>query len=246
MKNNFSLSGLLSVSWNLVKAHPVPVLGFCGLYFCVLIGLAAWQTNGSVGGSILFNLCNIFGQAFFFLFYMGMLLNIADGRRINEFQNGWTKFGRILAISLIQSLGLLVVLSLILIPLFCYVTMMQIPVLKLLSFSIWSVYILGGFILVCYVYLRLCFAVYIVVDQDKDILSSFELSWCITKSKIFRIWLLMLVQTGLIIGGALCLLVGVFVAIPLCAVMTMFFYRGLLKENSDNESLSEDLKSFNS
>lgn len=244
MNNNISLSGLLSVSWKLVKAHPGPVLGFNCLYFCVLIGLAAWQTSGSVGGSILFNLCNIFGQAFFFLFYMGMLLNIADGRRINELQNGWTKFGRILAILLIQSLGLLVVLSLILIPLFCYVTMMQIPVLKLLSFSIWSVYVLGAFILVCYVYLRLCFAVYIVVDQDKDILSSFELSWRITKGKIFSIWLLMFLQIGLIIGGALCLLVGFFVAMPLCAAMTMFFYRGLLKENSDNESLSEDLKSF--
>ncbi|MGL4367213.1 MAG: hypothetical protein ACRCTQ_02870 [Brevinemataceae bacterium] len=243
--SKFSFSNLLSVSWNLIKAHPAPVLGFYCLYFSVLIALAVFQQSGSMGASILFNVFSFLGQAVFFVFYMGMLFNIADGRPIDDFQNGWAKFGRVLLILLLLTLGILVIFSLALIPFFVYIAVMQIPVLKLLSLPVLLVYIIGVFLFVCSIYLRLYFGLYIVVDQNKDILSSLELSWRITKGKVLRIWLLMFVQVGLIICGALCLLAGLFVAIPLCSVMTMFFYRGLLDESSvaiDNKEVAVDIQ----
>lgn len=246
MKSNISFSNLLSVSWSLIKAHPVPVIGFFCLYFCVLIAFAVFSQSGSVGGILLYNAFSFFGQAFFFVFYMGMLFNIAEGKRIDDFQNGWAKLATILIVNIMIAIGMAVLLVLILIPFFCYVAIMQTDALMLLSSTAWIVYFIGAFFFVSYCYLRLSCTLYIVVDQNKGVLDSLELSWRITKGRVCRIWLMMLVQIGLIIGGAFCLLVGLFVAMPLCMVMMMFFYRDLLSSNSLAsdviETLPEDTK----
>lgn len=246
MKSNISFSNLLKVSWNLVKAHPVPVIGFFCLYLCILIALAVFSQSGSVGGILLYNAFSYFGQAIFFIFYMGMLFNIVDGKRIDDFQNGWTKFTTILIVYILMALGMVVLMILIFSPFWGYVAIMQIDAFKLLSSTVWIIYFIGAFIFVCYFYLRLSCTLYIVVDHNKGVLDSLELSWRITKGRVCRIWLMMLLQIGLIIGGALCLLVGLFVAMPLCVVMMMFFYRGLLNSNSLAsdviETLPEDTK----
>lgn len=79
------------------------------------------------------------------------------------------------------------------------------------------------------------FFAYYIVEKDMGIIESFKASGDLTlesKLDLFLLWILL----GLInMAGALCLLVGLFVTIPLTLMATVFVYRGLEGDISPEE-----------
>ncbi len=103
---------------------------------------------------------------------------------------------------------------------------------NLLASSILFFIIVGvGFILLIvpgiYLALRLQFYSYYVVDKNAGITDSLKMSWEKTRGKVFDLFLFALLLIALNILGALALLVGLLVTIPVSFVAVTLLYRKL-------------------
>lgn len=77
------------------------------------------------------------------------------------------------------------------------------------------------------VYIRLSFASYIMVDKRTDVFDSLIKSFRITRSQLFRIIGLFLIILLLNILGALLLLIGLLVTVPLSFMIIIVYYRSI-------------------
>lgn len=74
--------------------------------------------------------------------------------------------------------------------------------------------ILLAFIPILYVVVRLSFAQHCLVDRDRATIDALKDSWALTKDNSMRIIALYIVQVLLVLGGALALIVGLIIALP--------------------------------
>ncbi len=91
--------------------------------------------------------------------------------------------------------------------------------------------ILGGLILLVipgiYIAIRLQFALYYLVDKNTGVMDSLKGSWNITQGNVLNIFLFMLILIGLNILGAIALLVGLLITIPVSFIAVTLLYRKL-------------------
>lgn len=78
-----------------------------------------------------------------------------------------------------------------------------------------------------YLAIRLQFYYMAIVEEDAGILDSLRRSWEITRDSTPKLLLLMLLQIGIILAGFALLLIGIFVALPLCGLMSCYAFRRL-------------------
>jgi uncharacterized membrane protein len=78
--------------------------------------------------------------------------------------------------------------------------------------------------------LGLSFATYLVIDRGMQPVASIKESWRITKGNKWRIFLLGLALTGVNILGALALVVGLLVSVPITLLAVVHAYRYLLAQ----------------
>lgn len=106
---------------------------------------------------------------------------------------------------------------------------------KLVTFIIaniiYSIIVIVGLIIFIipgiYLAIRLQFFMVFIVQEDAGIMESLRMSWNITKGNAMQLFLLGLAMIGITIVGLILLIVGVFVAGPLCYMMYCYAFRKL-------------------
>ena len=78
-----------------------------------------------------------------------------------------------------------------------------------------------------YLALRLQFFPMSIVEENTGVVGSLKRSWEITRSSTLKLFLLMLVLIGLMLAGFALFLIGIFVALPLCGLMSCYAFRRL-------------------
>jgi uncharacterized membrane protein len=95
--------------------------------------------------------------------------------------------------------------------------------------------VLGGFILLIipgiFFALRLQYATYLVVDKNLGPMEAIKTSWRITKGNVWNLFFFGILLFLINILGVLCLLIGLFITVPLSMLATTFVYRKLLLQS---------------
>ena len=104
--------------------------------------------------------------------------------------------------------------------------------LRMIGASIlYGLIVLAGFVLLVipgiYLALRLQFYSYYIIDKDAGAIDSLKMSWKVTEGNMINIFLFMLLLVALNILGAIVLLVGLLVTIPVSFVAVTLLYRKL-------------------
>ncbi|MDR1879306.1 MAG: hypothetical protein LBQ78_00025 [Tannerellaceae bacterium] len=86
-----------------------------------------------------------------------------------------------------------------------------------------------------YLALRLQFFVAFIVEENAGILDSLKRSWEITDRQVFPLFLLFLAMFGIMIIGVILLGIGIFVATPLCYMISCYTFRKLNTPTVNNE-----------
>lgn len=96
---------------------------------------------------------------------------------------------------------------------------------------LYGLIVLGGLILLIipgiYFALRFQFYSYVLIDKDTGVVDSLRRSWRITEGNVFNLFLFMLLLILLNILGAIALLVGLLITIPVSFVAVTLLYRKL-------------------
>lgn len=92
--------------------------------------------------------------------------------------------------------------------------------------------VIGGFILLIIpgiiLSIRLQFIGYLIIDKNCGVMESIKKSWAMTKGLTIELLLLGLLLTLVVIAGFLCLIIGLFAAIPVCWIATAYVYRRIV------------------
>jgi uncharacterized membrane protein len=95
--------------------------------------------------------------------------------------------------------------------------------------------VVGGFILLIipgiFFALRLQFTCYLIVDKNLGPIEAIKTSWKITKGNAWSLFFFGILLGLINILGVLCLLVGLFITVPLSMLATTFVYRKLLLQS---------------
>lgn len=75
--------------------------------------------------------------------------------------------------------------------------------------------------------IRFSFYSYFIVDKGLGPIKALKESWGITKGSAWNVFLLDLLNGGIIILGVLCVIVGLFAAIPVVSLASVYVYRKL-------------------
>jgi uncharacterized membrane protein len=94
----------------------------------------------------------------------------------------------------------------------------------------------AGFILLIipgiYLVLRLQFMPYLAADKNINPIDALKQSWAMTNGQVLHLFKFALALVGICVLGALALLVGLIIAVPLVAVSTAYLYKVLDKSHS--------------
>lgn len=82
-----------------------------------------------------------------------------------------------------------------------------------------------------YLYIRLQFYDYFIVDKKSGIIESLKRSWAITQGNVWNLFLFDLLLVLINLLGALLLIVGLFATVPTSMVARAFVYRKLLTQS---------------
>jgi hypothetical protein len=102
------------------------------------------------------------------------------------------------------------------------------------SFLFFLICLLGTILFILpgiYFAIRFYLYIYFIVDKKARIIESLKRSWEITKGQVWNLFLFNLVLFGINLLGAICLLVGLLVTLPISEVATAFVYRNLLSQS---------------
>ena len=104
--------------------------------------------------------------------------------------------------------------------------------LRMIASSIlYGLAVVGGLILFVvpgiYLALRLQFYSYVLLDKDTGVIDSLKKSWKLTQGNVINLFLFMLLIIGINILGAIALLVGLLITIPVSFIAVTLLYRKL-------------------
>ena len=205
-KGYFDIGECLSDGWNNTIQNLGPVVGVLFLGWLLMMG-----SYFTCIGIFLLGPAFIWGITLF-------LLNTHDGRcDANDLFAGFRQYGKVIG----RSLGLFLMLMLlgILGSSVQYLGMfMESEGLMLVGIIVNLAWSFG-------VMVRLYWAMFFLVDQDLDAVSSLKASWAATSGNWFRLVLLGLLSGLINLAGILALIVGIFVSIPVTYLMFTSSYR---------------------
>lgn len=197
--NNFSKTGLIKEAWEIVKKNARLIAMLMGA-FIVFNVVQSTVSNyfREIALSIVISLGFSALSVFFEIGLLKIFLKLVDGAKA-EFSELWA-YPQYFVNLLVSSIlfGLIVGVGLILL-------------------------IVPGI----YLALRLQFYSYYVVDKNAGITDSLKMSWEKTRGKVLDLLLFALLLIALNILGALALLVGLLVTIPVSFVAVTLLYRKL-------------------
>ncbi|MDR2384652.1 MAG: hypothetical protein LBD80_03165 [Tannerella sp.] len=84
-----------------------------------------------------------------------------------------------------------------------------------------------------YLTIRLHYYMAAIVDEDAGIINSLKRSWQITKGQVLPVFIILLIITALSFIGILALIAGIFIAIPLTALIDCTTFRRLTAPSSE-------------
>jgi uncharacterized membrane protein len=76
--------------------------------------------------------------------------------------------------------------------------------------------------------IRLKYATYLVIDKNLGPLEAIKGSWKITRGNVWNLFFLSILLGLINLLGLLCLVIGLFITVPLSMLATAFVYRKLL------------------
>jgi len=92
--------------------------------------------------------------------------------------------------------------------------------------------VLGGLLLLIipgiFFGIRLKYATYLVIDKNLGPLEAIKGSWKITRGNVWNLFFLSILLGLINLLGLLCLVIGLFITVPLSMLATAFVYRKLL------------------
>ena len=96
---------------------------------------------------------------------------------------------------------------------------------------VYGLIVVGGLILLVvpgiYLALRLQFYSYYIIDKNAGSIDSLKMSWKATEGNVINIFLFELLLIGINILGAIALVVGLLVTIPVSVIAVTLLYRKL-------------------
>lgn len=99
---------------------------------------------------------------------------------------------------------------------------------EIIAFALATVVAIIGFI---YVNMRLMLATYLVVDTDAGVVAALKQSWALTRGEVWTIVKLAALSIFVVLLGALALVIGLLVAIPVVAFTYAHLYLALTARN---------------
>jgi uncharacterized membrane protein len=79
--------------------------------------------------------------------------------------------------------------------------------------------------------IRLKYSAYLVVDKNLGPVEAIKTGWKLTKGNVWNLFFFEILLCLINLLGALCLLVGLFITVPLSMLATTFVYRKLLLQS---------------
>src|SRR3989344_892928 len=208
MQNTLSVSECVKFGWETFKKRPWLFIGTL-LVYAVISGISgSIASSAAEQGGVLALILNAFDMLVVqVLAAMGLVaftLRFHDDASAARVQDLW-------APKMYWSFLGMTVLSLILV------------ILGLIALIIPGIILALGFM----------FAQYLVIDKDRGAVESLKESWRITKGNRFNLFIFVLVLTVINILGALALLVGLLVSIPVTMLAVVHAYRTLEHKASE-------------
>lgn len=196
---NFDKVGLIKQSWEIVKRNVQIIVLLMGVF--VLYSFVQSFVVKALGESFISSLVSLaftLGSIFLQIGFIKIVLKIVDGQKA-DIQQLWAYPQYFLrAVVVTIVMGLAIGIGLILL-------------------------IIPG----VYLALRLQFALYFLVDKDMAAMDSLKASWKATEGNILNLFFFMLLLIGINILGAVALLVGLLITIPISFVAVSLLYRKL-------------------
>lgn len=232
--NNISTISFFKKGWEIVKANLLKIVGAALVLFIIQSLLDAVTKDGGRGGmspemgilSLLATLVSlVVGVA-----VTSAVIRIVRGAPVN------LKALSINPTQVLRYVGVVVVMMLIVIafvvPVVGIATALGITTFVggdidsgIISFLVILAVALSVLI---YINLRLMFATYLVVDGKTGVIEAIKKSWTMTRGEVWTIVKLALLSVVVALLGALALLVGLLVAIPVIAFTYAYYYVALV------------------
>lgn len=202
MNSSIKVSDVFQPSWKYMKSQFWILVGLCIGYFIINFTLSIFMLPlaGSVSGSLVSSLVSLLLAVVFSLGYIKNMFQTIDG---DEPQfSSYLQSPRKIINAIFASIlfGIAISVSCIL-------------------------FIIPGIYLIT----RLQFYQMFILEEDAGCLDSLKKSWMMTNGKSNFLFLLLMTEVLIIIIGGCLLGIGVFVAYPLCCMMTCYTYRLLTR-----------------
>lgn len=213
MNKNFTISATLRHSWDAMKPNLLVLLGL-QLGYLLLSSLISWIPMGMEPLSAMSILTYLFLAVFGVIFSMGfykVCLQAVDGE-----EPTFSSFGEVISR----------------IPIYLLVTLL------------YSIAVIIGLVLFIipgyYLAFRLQYAIFFAIEGE-GVKSSMQKSWELTQGNVGKIILLVLTMVGILVCGALLLLVGIFPAIVWIYLATAASYRLMQKDLAARQATAEPI-----
>ena len=89
-----------------------------------------------------------------------------------------------------------------------------------------------------YLAIRLQFFLASIIEEDTGIITSLKRSWEVTKGQEMSLFLLLLVEKGIVLIGLAFFVIGIFMAAPLIGLMNCYVFRKLTAFSSEEINIS--------
>lgn len=213
MEPKFTVSEVFNTSWKYTKSQIWVLAGLLIGYMILscIISVFSMPAQGSIKGGIITYLISLVIQSLFTLGYTKNLLQTMDGEE-PQF-SAYGQQARKLITAIVAALLYSIVIAVGLIFL-----------------------IIPGLYLV----IRLQFYLLLIVEEDCGIIESLQKSWELTRGQAMPLFALLFASICILIVGVILFFIGIFVAIPLVAMMQCYAFRKLNTISKTTEEIQSE------
>jgi uncharacterized membrane protein len=252
MESNFTISDVLRDSWKAFSSQMWILAGLIIGYIILTLILNAVSTAlFSVFSQLIYAIASMILALIFELGYLKNLFQALDGDepRFSAYGREARKIVTFFVSALLRGLLIFIVVSIMLLPYFyllydlsfigdIVIDPYSAPVIPEGKWPLLFLMALGALCLLLpaiYLGIRFMFYQAFIVDDDAGIIDSLKRSWEITKGHTLSLFLLALTSIGIVIAGFMVFVIGIFVAMPLVALMYCSAFRRLNHYPACNE-----------